>query len=139
MRMAAARGMELPDVIRMMLTKAVRIGDFSIEGEQPERSAQVQETRPYYAYDERQWNSMKLMLDAELALALLHQAIAQRTALLDEMATANAPEGREWKRIREERADALKLLDDFDPADKETVAKIIQRFGPSSDSIEASL
>ena len=31
MQMAHARGMELPDVIRMMITKAVRIGDFSID------------------------------------------------------------------------------------------------------------
>ena len=30
-RMAAERGMELPDVMRMMLTKAVRIGDFAID------------------------------------------------------------------------------------------------------------
>ena len=31
-KMAHKRGMELPDVIRMMLAKAVRIDDFSIRG-----------------------------------------------------------------------------------------------------------
>ena len=37
-RMAAERGLELPDIMRMMLTKAVRIGDFSIDQEQPARA-----------------------------------------------------------------------------------------------------
>ena len=138
MRMAAARGMELPDVIRMMLIKAVRIGDFSIEGEEPELSAQVQETRPYYAYDERQWDSMKPMLDAELALELLNRAIARCTALLDETVAAKAPDARQLKRIRAERRDARKLLEEFDPADKEAVAKIIERFRTPTDPSEAS-
>jgi antitoxin component of RelBE/YafQ-DinJ toxin-antitoxin module len=138
MRMAAAKGMELPDVIRMMLTKAVRIGDFSIEGERPAATAQPQERRPYYAYEERQWNSQKQMLDAESVLEHLIRAIAERTALLDEAAAASEPDTAQLERIRDERNEACKLFEAFDPTDGDTLAKIIERFGPPADPAEAT-
>ena len=67
LEMARARGMDLPDVVRMMLTKAVQIGDFAIEKELTEHQ-QLEERlrrRPYFDYDQSQWNSMKTVLDAE--------------------------------------------------------------------------
>ena len=77
--MAAERGMELPDVMRMMLTKAVRIGDFAIDQDRDAASEPANDL-PFQAYEHRYWDPLKASLDAEAALALLKQAIADRTA-----------------------------------------------------------
>jgi hypothetical protein len=125
-RMAAERGMELPDVMRMMLTKAVRIGDFAIDQDR-DAVAKPAGDRPFEAYEPRYWDSLKESLDAEAALALLNQAIADRTAWLDE--ARSAPRS-ELGRVRRERDEARKLLDAFDPRDKDAVALVLARFGP---------
>jgi hypothetical protein len=80
-RMAAERGMELPDVMRMMLIKAVRIGDFAIDQDR-DAVAKPAGDRPFEAYEPRDWDPLKESLDAEAALALLSQAVADRSAWL---------------------------------------------------------
>jgi hypothetical protein len=50
--MAAGRGMELPDVMRMMLTKAVRIGGFAIDQDR-DAVAKPAGDRPFEAYEPR--------------------------------------------------------------------------------------
>ena len=134
MQMAHARGMELPDVIRMMLAKAVRIGDFSIEGEQPQVHQVAEATRPYFAYEERQWNSMKTVLDAELALALVDQYIAARTLLIEEMAAAADSDAEEIARLKQERDDARNALAVLDPKDANAIRDILARFGAPPDA-----
>ena len=126
-KMAHKRGMELPDVIRMMLAKAVRIDDFSIDEEQPHVAAES--TRPYFAYDERQWDSMKTVLDAELALALLDQYIASHTLLIEDLSAAADPDAGEIARLQQEREDARKVLATLDPSDANAIRDILGRFG----------
>lgn len=129
-KMARSLGMELPDVVRMMLTEAVRIGDFSIE--RGEQRPTDQAARPFYEYDERQWNSMKTVLDAELALALVNQYIASHTLQI-EAAERGEPDARRIQQLTQERDEARKVLATLDPADAGAVRAILQRFGPQPD------
>jgi antitoxin component of RelBE/YafQ-DinJ toxin-antitoxin module len=134
MKMAHARGMELPDVVRMMITKAVRIGDFSIDGEQSQVLGVAEATRPYFAYDERQWDSMKAVLDAELALAVVNQYIASHTLLIEDLSAASDPDAEEIARLRQEREDARAILATLDPSDTHALRDILAKFGPAAES-----
>jgi antitoxin component of RelBE/YafQ-DinJ toxin-antitoxin module len=136
-RMAAQNGLELPDVMRMMLTKAVRLGDFSIDRDTDSGTARA-EGRPTEAYEPRYWTEVKAALDAETALAVLHQAIAEQTAGLDEGIGLEAPDLQRLERIRCERDEALALLASFDPKDTAAVAKILQRYAPDASPDSAS-
>ena len=126
--MATRRGMELPDVMRMMLTRAVRIGDFSIDQDRVQEAAPSYGERPFAAYDPRYWDRLKDELDAEAALALLHRAIAERTAWLDENRKPRSADVGLLERVREERDEACRLLAAFDPDDKDAVAMVFRRF-----------
>jgi antitoxin component of RelBE/YafQ-DinJ toxin-antitoxin module len=131
LRMAAQRGMELPEVMRMMLTKAVRIGDFMLDaGIEPPPVATTD--HPNYRYEERYWAPMKASLDAEAAMAVLNRAIAQRTAWLDEASSAKSPDLKRLERIRDERDHACALLASFDPSDNDAVAEVFEAFGSPS-------
>lgn len=132
-RMAAQKGLELPDIMRMMLTKAVRIGDFSIDQEQSDRTgaATVEQLKPY---DPLYWSEAQSMLDADLALAVLQQVVADRTTWLDEGLSVKVPDVDQLERIRNERDDACALLTAFDPKDVAAVAKILERFASGSDA-----
>ncbi|MET0657153.1 MAG: hypothetical protein ABW110_03220 [Steroidobacteraceae bacterium] len=132
-RMAAKRGLDLPDIMRMMLTKAVRLGDFSIDQEQPPRAAPT-EPRTATAYEPRYWADALAALDAEVALAVLHQAIADRTAWLDEGLASRKPDLTRLEIVRNERNEACDLLASFDPKDAAAVARILERFSPDSAS-----
>jgi len=128
MKMATERGLELPDVMRMMLTKAVRNLDFAIDRDRdapPAREA----PRPYQAYEPRHWAPMKASIDAEAAMALLNQAIAQRTASLDDAAAETASDRERLERIRIDRDEALRRLRTFDPKDAEAVSAVLEKFG----------
>lgn len=131
LRMAAKRGMELPEVLRMMLTKAVRIGDFMLDtGNEPPPAAP--EAHPNFAYEERYWAPMKSSLDAEAAMAVLNRAIAQRTTWLDEGLSVKSPDLDCLERIRDERDQARALLATFDPSDNDAVANVLEKFGSPS-------
>ena len=136
MKMAQARGMELPDVIRMMVTKAVQIGDFSIEQERSQQTEAAKAARPYYAYDERQWNSMKSVLDAELALALLNQYIASHSLQIEAMTDRGEPDIAVVEQLTQERDEARKTLATLDPTDTKAVQAILERLGPPTEPPE---
>ncbi|MDM0058942.1 hypothetical protein [Variovorax fucosicus] len=136
-RMAAQNGLELPDVMRMMLTKAVRLGDFSIDRDRDSGTTRV-EDRPTEAYEPRYWAEVKAALDAETALAVLHQAIAEQTAGVDEDVALGAPDPQRLKRIRCERDEARALLAAFDPKDTAAVAQILARYAPDASPETAS-
>ena len=121
----------LPDVIRMMVTRAVRIGDFSIDEAQEPPLRVAESSRPYYAYDPRQWDPMKEMLDAELALALLNQFIASHRAQIEALASSDDSEQAALSRLRDEHEEARHLLATLDPSDTNMVQSILQRFAPS--------
>lgn len=133
-KMARSLGMELPDVVRMMLTEAVRIGDFSIAP--GERRPTGQADRPFYEYDERQWNSMKTVLDAELALALVNQYIASHTLQIEAAAERGEPHARRIEQLIRERDEARRVLATLDPADAGAVRAILQQFGRQPDREE---
>ncbi|RZL85956.1 MAG: hypothetical protein EOP82_31650 [Variovorax sp.] len=136
-RMATEMGLELPDVMRMMLTKAVRIGDFSIDqGE--DSKVQPPEDRLFEAYEPRYWADAKASLDVETALAVLHHAIADHTSSLDEGLALKVPDPELLERLRNERDEACALLAAFDPTNAESVARILERFTPDSSAGRAS-
>jgi hypothetical protein len=94
----------------------------------------AESTRPYFAYDARQWNSMKPMLDAELALALLEQYIASHTHLIEDLAAAADPDAAEVARLKQEREDARNALATLDPGDANAIREILARLGTSRDA-----
>ena len=114
-----------------MVTRAVRIGDFSIDEAQEPPLRVAESSRPYYAYDPRQWDPMKEMLDAELALALLNQFIASHSAQIEALASSDAAEQAALSRLRDEHEEARHLLATLDPSDTNMVQSILQRFAPS--------
>lgn len=130
-RMAAQRGMDLPDVLRMMLTKAVRIGNFSID-QDGAGQAPGQEEEPFDAYEPRYWAEARPHLDAEMALAVLHQAIAQRTTELEEVSASREPDLDQVEQLGDERDGAIALLASFDPEDGEMVSAVLERFSPGA-------
>lgn len=131
LRMAAQRGMELPEVLRMMLTKAVRIGDFMLDTTTAGPPPGVAEP-PNKGYGERYWPTINASLDAEAAIAVLDRAIAQRTTWLDEAQMAKSVDPKRLERVREERDRACVLRATLDPSDSDAVAKVLEAFGPSS-------
>lgn len=126
--MAAERGMDLPDVIRMMLTKAIRNNDFAIDEAVDGPPPQVEDP-PYQAFEPRYWGEDRAALDAEAALAALHQAIAHGTATLDAGLSLKVPDLARLERVRTDRDEACEWLAKFDPKDATAVAAILKRFG----------
>ncbi|MDM0049766.1 hypothetical protein [Variovorax sp. J22R115] len=129
-RMAAEIGMELPDVMRAMLTKAVRNRSFSIDRER-DAPTRLASDPVAGAYEPRYWDPLKPALEAELALALLHRIIARLTTSLDEGLSLEQPDLAELERVRDERDAACQRLADFDPNDRGAVQGILARFGAS--------
>ena len=136
-RMAAENGLELPDVMRMMLTNAVRLGDFSIDRDKDSTATRV-EDRPTEAYEPRYWAEVKGTLDAETALALLHKAIAEQAAGFDKEMALETSDPQRLERIRRRRDEALALLGTFDPNDAAAVAKVLEYYAPDASSDNAS-
>ncbi len=129
-QMAAAQGLGLPDVMRMMLTKAVRTGDFAIDRAEPAAASTAPDPLSV-AYEPRYWADVKTELDAETALAALHHSIAQGTTTLDEGLGTKAPDLPRLEQVRSKRDEACSLLASFDPKDTAAVASVLQRFAPA--------
>lgn len=127
-RIAAEQGRELPDILRMMVTKAVDRGSFEIEG--PRASANAAADALLDPYEPRYWAEMRLALDAETALAVLHQMIAKGTTALDEGLRIRSRDRQRLERVRGERDEACALLAAFDPTNAEAVAAVLARFAP---------
>lgn len=108
-KMAHAIGMDLPDVVRMMLTKAVRIGSLSIDAHD-EDHGQAKELQRPDPFNPRYWGPYRTTIDADLALALLRQRIADATA-----------DG--------ERQEASRLLEELDVSDPNAVATVLKQDG----------
>lgn len=136
-RMAAENGLELPDVMRMMLTKAVRLGDFSIDRDTDSGTPRAKD-RPNQAYEPRYWAEVKAPLDAETALAVLHHTIAEQTAKLDKGMARATPEPQQRNQIRRQRDEARTLLAAFDPNDSTVVAQVLARYAPDGFTARAS-
>lgn len=139
-RMATDQGLELPDVMRMMVTRAVRIGDFSIDKNRdfPTSTGTGTAIRPATAYEARYWSEAMGALQAETALAVLHRAIAERTAELDRGLTLKVPDLKRLEQLRDERDEACAWLAAFDPKDATTVSKILARFTPELSQLSSS-
>lgn len=83
-------------------------------------------------YDPLYWSEAQSMLDAELALAVLQQVVADRTTSRDEGQSVKVTAVDKLARIRNERDDACALLAAFEPKDAATAAKILDRFAAGS-------
>ena len=131
-RMAAQQGLELPDVLRMMVNRAVRTGTFSVDRDRDSPAGTGTALPASEAYEPRYWSDALAALDAETALAVLYQFIAERTARLDEGSTHQAPDMQQLGRWRDERDEAAAWLAAFDPKDGAVVAQVLARFSPAS-------
>jgi hypothetical protein len=148
-QMAKAQGMELPDVLRRMLTKAVLNRSFSIYAADHEKPEE-ERARPD-PFEPRYWGAFKNVLETELAIALLRRAIADASAAASEaagaaaianvIAVANADasaatkgdEARSSglepaaKKLGQEREKLLRLLADYDVSDANATEGILKR------------
>ncbi|MDM0108473.1 hypothetical protein QTH97_26225 [Variovorax sp. J22R24] len=142
--MAKARGMELPDVLRMMLTKAVLSRSFSLDlakgadqGQAPKEREQLNPFEPRYG------GPCKTTIDAELALALLQRSVADASARRDEARQADPQDQHEneheneHERFDRERQEAQRLLADFDVADMSAIAGVLKRMTGTPASLPA--
>ncbi|MEJ8852168.1 zeta toxin family protein [Variovorax rhizosphaerae] len=122
--------MELPDIMRMMITKAVRIGDFSIDPSDatPPAGASQQDGASLEVYEPRYWGSHKEALEAELALTLLQQAVADRSVRIGLHPQARPLDAEMHARLQDERDEALRLLAGFDPGDRKGIEELLKRF-----------
>ncbi|PZQ77704.1 MAG: hypothetical protein DI563_02880 [Variovorax paradoxus] len=127
MAMARERGLELADVMRMWLTKAVLTGDFAIDLNQP-APAPAGETRAFFAYDESPWAPLKEVLDGELALALVNQFVANQTIEIERLMDINPPDTARIRELRRQRDVARQVLSTFDPEDPDATRTVIERF-----------
>ena len=112
--LARAEGMELPDVLRMMLIKAVRDRSFSISLAALAPPAQERERQD--PFEPRYWGPLRKVLNAELAIALQRQAIADASARWDEARSTGTEH--DEKQFNQERQEALRLLADHDVGHK---------------------
>lgn len=127
MAMANDRGLELGDVIRMMVTKAVLSGDFAIGHDRPSPPA-AGETRAFFAYDDSQWAPLKSVLDAELALALLNQFVATHTVEIERLLDLDPPDVVQVEQLTRERDEARQALATLDPQDAKAIDAIVERY-----------
>ena len=116
--MAKARGTELPDVLRMMLTRAVQLRDFTIDLADHEESPKRRE--PVDPFEPRYGGPYKATIDAELALALLRRSLADASARQDEARQTDPQDQHKQEReqLSRERQEALRLLADHDVGHK---------------------
>ncbi len=131
MAMARAQNMELADALRMMLAKAVRIGDFAIDDE-ASGPAPAGKSRAFFGYDESQWAPLKGVLDAELALALVNQFVADRTLAIADLMDLKTPDPERIQELTRERDDARRVLSSLDPEDATAIGAILERYAPAS-------
>jgi len=129
--MARAQNMELADALRMMLTKAVRIGDFAIDGEEP-APAPPGRSRAFFGYDDSQWAPLKGVLDAELALALVNQFVANRTLEIADLMELETPDAGRIDELTRERDEARLALSTLDPEDAFAIRAVLERYAPTS-------
>ncbi|PZQ77872.1 MAG: hypothetical protein DI563_02205 [Variovorax paradoxus] len=127
MAMANDRGLELGDVIRMMVTKAVLSGDFAIGHDRPSPPPAA-ETRAFFAYDDSQWAPLKSVLDAELALALLNQFVATHTVEIERLLDLDPPDVVRVEQLTRERDEARHALSTLDPQNAQAIDAIVERY-----------
>ncbi|MDN4592080.1 hypothetical protein DBA29_26725 [Xenophilus aerolatus] len=127
MAMANDRGLELGDVIRMMVTKAVLSGEFAIGHDQPSPPPAA-ETRAFFAYDDSQWAPLKSVLDAELALALLNQFVATHTVEIERLLDLDPSDAARVEQLTRERDEARQALSTLDPQDAQAIETIVGRY-----------
>ena len=133
--MARAEGMEWPDVLRMMLIKAVRDRTFSISLADLEQPAQ--ERGRLDLFEPRCWGPLTKVLDAELAIALQRQAVAEASARWDEARSTGTEH--DEKQFNQERQEVLRLLSDHDVSDTTATEGILKRSVDTEASARASL
>ena len=94
----------------------------------------IHRCEPTTAYDERQWDTMKSVLDAELALALLDQYIAVHTLRIEDLTAAPDPDAAEIARLEQAREEARSILVAVDTTDANAIGDILARFGAPRDA-----
>ncbi|RZL86610.1 MAG: hypothetical protein EOP82_29320 [Variovorax sp.] len=134
-QMARAQGMELPDALRMMLTRAVRNRKFSIDLADNHQTPKEHEHLD--PFERRYWAPLKDALDAELAIALLHQAIADASARWDEARRTGSEKAQE--QASQERQEALRLLANYDVSNKDATEDVLKGLGGTQGSARAPL
>jgi antitoxin component of RelBE/YafQ-DinJ toxin-antitoxin module len=126
-RMAQARGLELPDVMRMMVTEAVRTGSFGIDDEDDDHLSEA--CSALKPFEPRYWEPFKAAIDAELAIALLQHAIAIPDNQPAESQHAQKADLASRERWRQEHDEALQQLAELDVSNRQTIDGVLQRWG----------
>ncbi|MFM9428019.1 hypothetical protein RCH10_004481 [Variovorax sp. GrIS 2.14] len=137
--LSKAAGIHLPSLIRSMVT-FMRVENSSPDQQDSVR-ARFAAASNLDTYEPRYWAEMTPFLDAEVAIAMLHQTVADATTWLANTATEGKQAGareEEVQRVTSERAEACSLLRKFDPEDGESVARVFERFRTSHDKLTAA-
>lgn len=137
-RMAKARGMELPDALRMMLTRAVQLRDFSIDLADHMQFPTGRE--PVAPFEPRYWGPYKATIDAELALALLRRTLADASGRQDEARQTDPQDlhKQDREQLSRERREALRLPAEFDCSDTNAIANVLEQITKTEASAPAT-
>lgn len=127
-QICAAAGLELRDVLRIVVTRMAGEGTLPFDL----RSASVAEARgrPFYEYNERLWANLKPTIDAEVALALLARFIADCSTRLDEAEGTDHSEPHVMQQLTVAREEARTIKASLDVTDAAAVRRVLDRFGP---------
>lgn len=123
-----SHGMELPDLLRLVVTRIARDG--AIPAGLLDQAGRRTEQAPFLEYDARLWTRLQPQLSAEVALALLSRFIADCSTWLDEAKQQSKPDRPKVKLLEAERAGALRLRQSLDVTNAEQVSEVLQTYGP---------
>lgn len=120
-------GIELNDVLRALVTRIARDGavPFDLGAAPPPRAP---DRTPFHDYDSRLWASLKPRVEAEAALSLLMRFIADSTTMIDEENGRRNADRDLLSRLDRDRAEARRLLREFDTGDAQAVDGILKTY-----------
>lgn len=121
-------GLEVNDVLRALVTRIARDGTvpFDIGASAP---PPARERTSFHDYDPALWGTIKPRVEAEAALSLLMRFIADCSFRIDEEAAQRSPNRDLLDRLRDQHAEAKRLLRELDVNDRHAVNQLLQKYG----------
>lgn len=127
----ARKGADLVDVLRALVSQIAQSDTIPDTLAASPRSLTAEEA-PFSRYDNDLWSASRTLVDADLALSVLDQFIAQRAHQLLEAKANRSPDVSLIARLEAERKQALGARALLNPDDADGIAQILRAYGPQA-------